>query len=174
MKTRMKKLISIGTIPVLGLALLVVLGTVLATRPDDDRGDIAAIKEMVNQYAVACNTGDVELYMSLWADNGIQMPPDEPSRIGKEAIRAGTEAAFDMFDLDIAIAQEEVRVAGKWGFVRGTYTLILTHKTEDLTIVVNGKALTVCKRQTDGWRPGPAAGWKIYIDCFNSNVPPGE
>jgi hypothetical protein len=33
MKTRMKKLISISTIPVLALALLVVLGTVLA---DDD------------------------------------------------------------------------------------------------------------------------------------------
>jgi len=33
MNTRMKKLISIGTIPVLALALLVVLGTVLATGP---------------------------------------------------------------------------------------------------------------------------------------------
>ena len=204
MKTVMKQLITIKSISVLVLVLIAVLGPsfvkVAAQDPEpnpvvlaDDvvtsivagklratisfhsvEADVAAIKEMLNQYAVACNTGDVELYMSLWDDNGLQMPPDEPARIGKEAIRAAMEPAFDMFDLEIAVAQEEVQVAGRWAFARATYTLLLTHKTEGWTIFVDGKALTVLKRQTDGWHPGPQAGWKIYIDCFNSNVPPGE
>jgi len=173
MKTRIKKLISIGSIPVLALALLVVLGTVLAD-DEHDRGPIAAIAALGNQYAVACNTGDIELYMSLWDDNGIQMPPDEPARIGKEAIRAGMAPGFELFDLEMTItSMEEFRVVGNYAFTIVTYTLDLTPKdVEDPpTIHVDGKALTVYKRQADGWRPGPAAGWKFYIDCFNSNVP---
>ncbi|MGB6866817.1 MAG: nuclear transport factor 2 family protein, partial [Candidatus Aminicenantaceae bacterium] len=49
--------------------------------------DIAVFKEMLNQYAIACNTGDFELWISLWADDGVQMPPDTPARIGIEQIR---------------------------------------------------------------------------------------
>ncbi|MFQ5798713.1 MAG: nuclear transport factor 2 family protein, partial [Bacteroidota bacterium] len=40
----------------------------------DVETDIAAIKDLVNQYGAAVNAGDLDLWISLWADNGIQMP----------------------------------------------------------------------------------------------------
>ena len=69
----------------------------------DLEADIAAIKEMLNQYAIGCNTGDFDLWMSLWADDGVQMPPGTPTRIGKAQIREGMQPVFDEMNLDIAI-----------------------------------------------------------------------
>jgi len=134
----------------------------------DVEADITAIKEMVNQYAVACNTGDFELWISLWADDGVQMPPDLPARIGKEQIREAMKPAFDQMTLDITITSIwDAKVYGDLGLTCCNYTLDLTPKAGGETIhaVKDGKALTILKRQSDG-------SWKIIYDCFNSNVPP--
>ncbi len=42
------------------------------------------IKEVLNQYAVACNTDDFDLWISLWADDGTRMPANAPATVGKE------------------------------------------------------------------------------------------
>ena len=204
MKTIMKKLITIKIIPVLALVLLVVLvssfvkGTAQDLEPGpvyladetvtdsivkklqgtitlyvteemvDVEADIAAINELGNQYGLACNTGDIELYMSLWDDNGVQMPPDEPAVIGKEQIRARMGTLFNLFFMEmLSLTTEEVQVAGDWAFTRATYMLSLTPKAGGEPILVDGKDLNISKRQADGT-------WKIYIDCFNNNVPPTQ
>ena len=131
------------------------------------KSDITAIKEMLNQYAVGANTGDFDLWMSLWTDDGVQMPPDTPARIGKEQIREGMKLAFDQMNLDIAITIEEAKVHGDLGLTRCRYTLKMTPKAggETINAMPDGKALTLYERQSDG-------SWKIVYDCFNSNVPP--
>ena len=129
---------------------------------------INAIKEMLSQYAYGCNTGDFDLWISLWADDGVQMPPDTPVRIGKEQIREGMKPAFDQMNLEIAITSiDEAKVYGGLGLTRCTYTLDMTLKAGGETIhaMPDGKALTLYERQSDG-------SWKIAYDCFNSNVPP--
>ncbi len=130
--------------------------------------DITAIKEMLNQYAIGCNTGNFDLWMSLWADEGTQMPPDSPVRKGKEQIRDGMKPVFDDMKLDIAIKSvDDVEVHGDLGLTRCKYTLKLTPKAggDTISAMPDGKALTLFKKQTDG-------SWKIVYDCFNSNVPP--
>lgn len=132
--------------------------------------DITAIKEMLNQYAVACDTGDFDLWISLWADNGVQMPPDTPARIGKDQIREAMKPVFDQMILDIAITSiEDAKVYGDLGLTRCNYTLDVTPKAggETIRAMRDGKALTLYKRQSDG-------SWKIVYDCFNSNVPPAS
>ncbi len=130
--------------------------------------DITAIKDILNQYTMGCNTGDFDLWMSLWADNGKQMPPDTPTRIGKKQIREGMKPTFDAMKLDIAIKSvDDVEVHGDLGVTRCKYTLKLTPKAggETINAVPDGKALTILRKQSDG-------SWKIVYDCFNSNVPP--
>ncbi|TET25720.1 MAG: SgcJ/EcaC family oxidoreductase [Candidatus Aminicenantes bacterium] len=134
----------------------------------DVEADISAIKEMLNQYAVALNTGDFDLWISLWADDGVQMPPDAPAVIGKEQIRDAMKPAFDQMTVDIAITSiEDVKVYGDLGLTHCKYTLDMTPKAGGETIhaMRDGKALTLLERQSDG-------SWKIVYDCFNSNVPP--
>ena len=138
------------------------------TEVDSMGYDITAIKEVLNQYAVGVNTGDFDLWISLWADDGVQMPPDTPARIGKEQIREAMKPGFDQMNLDITIHSiEEAKVYGDLGLTRCTYTLKVTPKAGGETIIAmpDGKALTLYERQSDG-------SWKIKYDIFNSNAPP--
>ena len=133
---------------------------------DSMENDITAIKEVLNQYAVGCNTGDFDLWISLWADDGVQMPPDTPARIGKEQIGEAAKPAFDKMNRDMTIHIKETKVYGDLGLTRCTYTLKMTPKAGGNTITFpEGKALTLYERQSDG-------SWKIKYDIFNSNVPP--
>ena len=129
-----------------------------------NKADTAAIKEKINQYAVTVNAGDFNGWISLWTDDGIQLYPGAPARIGKEQIRAGMKPAFDQFILKIAITNHEARVSGDLGFARGTYTLSMIPKARGETIEYDGKYLTIFERQADG-------SWKVARDCFNSNMP---
>lgn len=131
----------------------------------DVEADITAINEIWTQYAVACNTGDLDLWISLWTDDGIRMAPDIPAVIGKEQIRATMKSLFDQFIFKGVINNEEVRVVGDWAFSRGTGTLSTTPKKGGKTTKIDAKYLTILERQADG-------SWKIAIDCFNYNVPP--
>lgn len=127
--------------------------------------DVAAINDIWTRYAGSISSGDLDSWISLWADNGIQMAPDAPAVIGKEQIRAKYESIFPQFIFKMAITNEEVRVGGDWAFSRGTYTASITPKAGGETAEIDGKYLTILERQTDG-------SWKIVRDCFNSSVPP--
>ena len=134
----------------------------------DVEADMTAVKEKLkNQFAGAINTGDFDLWISLWTDDGVQMPPGAPARIGKEQIREKMKPLFDQFILKIDIDIAEARVYGDLGLTRCTYTLDITPKAggETINAMPDGKASTLYERQSDG-------SWKIAFDCYNSNVPP--
>jgi len=56
---------------------------------------------------------------------------------------------------------------GDWAFGRCNFTATMTPKAGGEPIFTDGKALTLYKRQADG-------SWKLYWDCWNSNVPPAQ
>ena len=129
----------------------------------DIKKDEATVKETLNQYANCMSEGDFDMWMSLWADEGIQMIPYAPARIGKKQIRARMKPAFDRMTLDLAINSiEDVKVSGDLGLTVCNYTLKMTPKAGGNTInaTPEGKALTVYERQSDG-------SWKIAYDCSN-------
>ena len=127
------------------------------------------IKEVLNQYAVACNSNDFDLWISLWADDATRMPADAPANLGKEQIREAVKPLFDAMNLDMTIHIEEAKVYGDLGLTRCTFTFKVTPKAggEEIVAFPDGKSLTLYKRQSDG-------SWKIVYDCFNSNVSPSE
>jgi uncharacterized protein (TIGR02246 family) len=131
----------------------------------NDEADIEAINEIWNQYILGANTSDLELWLSLWDENGIRMAPDDPAAFGKEQIRAQMEPLFGQFNTEIAINNEEVQIAGDWAFSRGAFILSLTPKVGGETTKFEGKYLSILERQADG-------SWKIARDCFNYNAPP--
>lgn len=127
----------------------------------------AAVNEIWSQYSSSLNSGDIDAWLSLWTDDGIQMPPNSPPVVGKEKIRARNKAVLDQFTFDMGITNEEVRLAGDWAYARGTYAATLTPKQAGEVIFIDGKYMTILERQPDG-------SWKIHRDIFNSNVPSSE
>jgi ketosteroid isomerase-like protein len=67
--------------------------------------------------------------------------------------------------MTMTIKVEEATAAGDWGYAKGTYVQTITPKAGGPVTSVDGKWLDILKRQPDGT-------WRLYIDCFNSNVPP--
>ena len=127
--------------------------------------DVAQVYKLWNEYAAAANDGDMARWIALWINDGIQMPPGVPRRVGKEEIRKEMQPVFDLFDTsNMIIHTEEVRILGDRAYSHGTYTFEMAPKAGGDTIEVSGKFLTILAKQVDG-------SWKMAIDCHNYNAP---
>jgi len=137
----------------------------LAKMAQEDDAEVM-YRAMCDLYTLACTTGDVDLYVSNYTDDGVQLPPDSPIRIGSEQIRASTSAAFDLFSLGMAISPQEAEITGDWAFGRCDYSVSLTPKEGGPTTTFDAsRDLDIFKRQADG-------SWKYYISCWNYTGPP--
>jgi len=147
--------------------ILLLAGPATAEKAADVEAFKAAVEDTWDKYSIAMNAENPDLWISLWDENGIQMPPGAPAVVGRPAIEKGIHESYQALDWEeFTINLEEVRVAGDWGFARGTYSASITPRAGGETAFLDGKYLTILKRQPDG-------SWKIFRDCFNSNVPPG-
>ena len=127
--------------------------------------DVGLVYELWNEYAVAANSGDMERWLSLWIDDGIQMAPDAPPRVGKEQIRAAIQPTFDLFvTSNMVINTEEVRILGDWAYSHGTHGFDMVPKEGGKSTSYSGKFLDIVVKQADG-------SWKIAIDCHNHDAP---
>lgn len=123
--------------------------------------DVARIQIVRDAYGAAMHAGDLERWISLWADDAIQMPPDGPRNVGKEQIRKASRPGFELYQRSNMTAQvEETRILGDWAFTHGTYAFDLTPKAGGETMSFSGKFLDILRRQPDG-------SWKITVDCHN-------
>jgi len=122
--------------------------------------DVAQIYELCNEYAAAFNHADLETLVSLWAEGGLQLPPNCPSRVGKDTIREGMQHLFDQFIIEhMTIQTEEVRLMGNKAYTHGTYKVHLTPRGGGETKICSGKFLDILEKQFDG-------SWKINVGCF--------
>ena len=121
----------------------------------------AAVVDVLARYSRSVAAGGAEAWIDLWDDGGIKMPPGAPAVVGKQAIGDGARVRFVGRSARMTIDNKEVQVTGEWAFARGFYTATTTTAGEKR--FVDGKYLTIFRRQADG-------SWKIYRDCYNSNV----
>jgi len=127
--------------------------------------DVAAIKATFNEWVPLYNAGDFDKIMSFYAENSMQMPPNEPIRKGKEAILFGMKNARELNDehCDSSVV-EDVRVSGNLAVVRGVDTGTNTPRSGGEPIKYSVKWLTVLERQPDGI-------WKWIYEMWNDNNP---
>ena len=156
---------SLSTI-ILAIALAMLFFAVSCQKQDTE-ADIAAINELYNQSTLACRTGDAELYVSIFTEDAVVMPPGFPATNGKEELRPVIEGIFGLFDLELLYTVDEVEVPGDWAFARSSFHYSMTPKEGAETITRTGKELDLFKRQADG-------SWKIYIQCYNFDAPPKQ
>jgi len=125
--------------------------------------DVALIYELWNEFAAAVNDGDVGRWITLWIDDGIQMPPGVPRRVGKMKIREAMQSLFDLVNItNMSVQIEEVRLMGDWAYSHGMLAFEMTPKEGGETKRCYGKILDILAKQVDG-------SWKIAIDCHNYN-----
>jgi ketosteroid isomerase-like protein len=149
--------------------LLLTAGAAVACADSADTA-ASAIRQVWVNYAACVESGDTAGWLSQYDAEGIQMRPDSPAR-GRPDLDAfvvtSWKARMDAFDTKMSITPMEITVAGPWAYSRGVYTQDMTAKATNKSTHFEGKFLTIFKRQNDG-------SWKIYRDCFNSNLLPAK
>ena len=137
-----------------------------AISEDEQAAEQAKIIAVTKAYQASLNEGDFERWMTLWADGGVRMPPDEPQSVGLEAIRATVGPGFELFDFEgFAVYPDKIQVLGNIAYTRGQYEFSMTPKEGGDTLHFTGKFLSLLEKQADG-------SWKFTVDCFNYNGPP--
>lgn len=90
--------------------------------------DLKAIGRVRDALVVAMNARDAQGCAAQFTADGVQMPPNAPANIGGPKIALWSQAFFDQFRVQFALAVDEVRVMDEWAFESGTYTLSLSAK----------------------------------------------
>ena len=125
----------------------------------------SAIEDRFQEYGASVLAGDVDRWIRLWVDDGVQLPPDHPMNKGRAQIYAWGKSNFEALrysSFDVTV--DDVHVGGDTAVAHGTYTFLAELIDTGEPIAMDGKFLTVFQEQDDGT-------WKVYRDAFNSNVP---
>ncbi len=130
----------------------------------DVEADIAAIRGLFEQFDSTATAGLAEEWMSLLSDDVIWMVPNQAALVGKDAVLGRVGPFFSNLNMEHVTGVDEVRVAGDWAYVRGTYSFGVTPKAGGDTTEEVGKIVYILGRQADN-------SWKITRAIWNANHP---
>ncbi len=124
---------------------------------DEDR---AAIQSTVDTYVQTTLAADWTTWSELWADDAVNMPPNEAALVGLPAIMEWMEAFPEV--TAFTSTPSEISGAGDVAYVRGVYEYTATVEGESVTD--SGKYLVVMRKDADG-------SWKTTSQIWNSDLP---
>ena len=146
------------------------VGTSMSQQPED----IAAIKQLAEDWGAGWLSGDPETLLSLLSDEPepVLIMSSEDPIIGKEAIRELYQYVFENYtftsDEDYTrtteVEQIEIEVVGDLGYIWSKYTNTETPKAGGETIEDHGQSVSIVRRQPDG-------SWKFSRLIINRSQP---
>lgn len=98
-------------------AALSLLTTGALAQPAADPAQLVSIME---RYAAALRSNNVEALVALYASNGVFMREDMPAVVGRDALRAAYRQIFATLKVDLAFEIQETEVAGDMAWLRST------------------------------------------------------
>lgn len=117
--------------------------------------DVEAIRNIENQFSEVVRTKDLNKVLDIYANDAIEMPPNEPIAVGREAIKKGWEEWFN----DTTYLHNEVTsnidtivvsASGDLGYVRVTNHYKV--KTLKGIIEFDDKCIYIYNKKKDGWK----------------------
>lgn len=128
--------------------------------------DMAAIRELGTSYARANLAKDADAVVAVYADDAMEMPPNEATTVGKAAIRARYASWFqaDVASIEFTITPAEIAGANGLAYARGTWTWTGVPPGMTEPVSEAGKHLAIARRQEDG-------SWLWTVAMWNSDPP---
>jgi uncharacterized protein (TIGR02246 family) len=130
--------------------------------------DEAAIRDVMGLYNMALNGGKTAAVLPLYTDDGVFMPPDSQSAVGKNAVRVAYDAVFAelKFNVKFNIA-ELVVMAPMWAYVRTNSAGTTAHHSTGKTTAEANQELFIFRKNEDGT-------WRIARYSFSPTKPPDK
>jgi len=128
------------------------------------KADVQAILDFEQTVYDAQIAGDIEAWMSSFAEDVTLFPPNAPALTNKLAIRQWNAPLFEQFYLYEESDEREVEVAGDRGYLRAHWTWTKTPKGGGKIVKDTGNSIWIMHRQPNG-------SWKITRAIWNSDIP---
>lgn len=124
--------------------------------------DVAAVRNIMDEYGASLMAGDPDRYMGLWHENGYQLNPGGPLNEGAAAIRAMTSRDITENHFhEAVVSPREIIVTGeRTAYSWGTFRFHFRRAATGEEVLKNGMYLTELVKTSDG-------SWKIRVDCYN-------
>lgn len=149
---------------VMGLSLLFLAGGP-ASASRNQVGAVA-VRAADQSWARAFGAKDLDKSVGYCAPDGSMLPPNAHIATGRDAIRALLTGLFSLPSFKISWTPSKVGIAksGDIGYTSGAYQLSFNDP--------NGKAVSDTGKYVTIWKKQPDGSWKVYLDIFNSDMPP--
>jgi uncharacterized protein (TIGR02246 family) len=117
----------------------------------DPAADREAINRLRSDYQAAFNAADAAKLSALISESAMEYPANQPTRQGRAAITAATEAMFKEGKHEITITATATEVGGDLATDIGTYRMVVTPAGAE-PMTVEGRYMVIARREADGWR----------------------
>jgi ketosteroid isomerase-like protein len=117
------------------------------------------------QWVEAPLGASLEQIVSFWAPDALVLPPGQPARHGREAIRKSMEQRLGAGGLGSSWQPDRALVAasGDLGITMGTNAFVRSGRAAEAD-VVRGRYVAV-------WRKREGSPWQCIVDIWNFNDP---
>ena len=136
-------------------------GGEVAEEPKPDvEADIQAIKDSIAELNTAVNSGDYDRGLALYADNAVEIWPNEPAESGKEAIRSRSQQLFDELTLQDVYTVKDIKVSGDLAVAHFLWSTTVKFKANGKSDETNGNWIMVFGKQSD-------ETWKVIYSIWS-------
>ncbi len=137
---------------VLLLTVLFLIGCAAQT----EKGDVVlskdeqAIRQYFERWVRATKEGELQLARSLIADDAVFLVPGA-DRMDKENFAAAATASDPNTEFQLDCSIQEIQVIGDYAWLWTKISLAMTDKRSSDRSFIAGHALSILKRQGEGW-----------------------
>lgn len=124
----------------------------------------AAIENLLKSYEKALNASDTESVLKLYAEDGVFMPSEAPTSIGKTAVEGAYNYVFSQIKLNIKFSIDEIEINGDFAFARTISRGTVDVLAAGISAPEENRELFIFKKEN--------GQWKISRYIFNKMTPP--
>jgi len=125
----------------------------------------AGIESVLQAYEKALTASDTDAVMTAFAPDGVFMPPNNPSVVGADSIRAAYAGIFQAISFNTELQIEEIeQVAENWAFVR-------TSSVGFVNVNASGVRIPDANHELFVFQRGDDHNWRIARYCFSTTNP---
>ena len=148
----------------LPLTLLLIVGCE-SVPEDTTEADRQAIDAVRNQFADVYNRGDAAGVAALFTEEARLLPPNSDAVVGREAIQAFYQSAFEAGAGDLLITSLSLDLEGNVAYDIGEFALTIQPEGAE-PIPDKGKYVVILMRAM--------GAWKVHVAITNTSLPPPE
>lgn len=112
----------------------------------------SAVENLLFSYRDALNASDVNKVLPLYTNDGVFMPSNAPTAIGREQVKASYEFVFSQIQLNIDFYIDEIVVNDDYAFARTTSKGTTFIHANKQTVAEENRELFVLQKINGQWK----------------------